>query len=60
MEALSNYNDYLPVDWQGIDTPDPRVELYNMYGDHVFESLEAFCDRMADQHGDDWIYILSR
>lgn len=44
----------------GYNDEDIRTELYNQYGNHVYENLEEFCCRMADLYGHDWIAILKR
>ncbi len=36
------------------------MELYNEYGNQVFESLEDFCDRMEHKYGSDWIEKFTR
>ena len=60
METSRSYNDHLPADWQNINDEDPREELYNQYGNLVFEDFESFCNRMANKYGENWVNILSR
>jgi hypothetical protein len=51
------YNENLPIDQQGTRDPweaDPRELLYDDYA-LPHESLEDFCDRMADEHGQGWV-----
>lgn len=42
------------------ENEDVRFDLYSQYGNHVFESVDDFCDRMANEYGDNWIEILQR
>lgn len=42
------------------DLMEARTYLYNLYGNHVYESLEDFCDRMCIKFGQDWINTLKR
>lgn len=54
---MSTESNNLP---SGYDNEDIRMELYTQYGNHVYESMEEFCCRMADLYGHDWISILNR
>jgi len=37
-----------------------KLELFSLYGLHVFESYEDFCSRMRIQHGEDWVNVLKK
>jgi len=60
METSLNYNDNLPYDHQDIDSEDPRIEIYWLYANHVYEDFESFCDRMSEEHGDNWVNKFTR
>jgi len=56
---FSAENDNIPVDHRGIEQEDQRLELFEEFG-LFHESLEDFCNRMAEAHGDNWVNILTR
>jgi hypothetical protein len=50
-------DDHMPPGFQGQLDPavlDPRMRLYDDYA-MPQESFEAFCDRMADDFGSNWV-----
>lgn len=58
MDSPKPVNDF-ETGWN-TEIMEDRLELYTIYGDHIFESLEDFCSRMHDKFGEQWILILKR
>lgn len=58
MDSPKPPNDFEPT-WND-DIIEAKMSLYNLYGNHVFECFEAFCDRMHDKYGSSWVTILER
>lgn len=60
-DAMPDMDEPKPAnDFEVYALADPQLYLYNLYGNHVFESVEEFVARMQVRHGDDWINLLIR